>query len=207
MEDIQAPPTIYSLIAVLLMCVLAIIGPSTFIVRWILAPIDRAAKFRKAPARFSIGDFLCLFLAIQIPLAVIYRFVDSDESQFYWLFTIATWIVGPVMWVTGARTLSKAGIEASGERFVFLGLIMPIVYYGLLPFTILGIRIAMMLCGAQSISQSAFSVFAAWGALAVLLALSAMFTARMVRQLQFDSPAMSEVTGNLDDSQRVIAGV
>ena len=206
MEDIHAPPAIYSLIAGLLMCVLAIIGPSTFIVRWILAPIDRAAKFRKAPARFSIGDFFCLFLAIQIPLAIIYRFVDSDESQFYWLFTIATWIVGPVMWVTGARTLSKAGIESSGQRFVFLGLIMPIVYYGLLPFTILGIRIAFILCGAENLSQFTFSVFATWGALAGLLALSAMFTARMVRQLQFDSPAMIEVTGNAEDSQPVIAG-
>ncbi len=205
MEDIHAPPAIYSLIAGLLMCVLAIIGPSTFIVRWILAPIDQAAKFRKAPARFSIGDFFCLFLAIQIPLAVIYRFVVSDESQFYWLFTIATWIVGPVMWVTGARTLSKAGIEASGQRFVFLGLIMPIVYYGLLPFTILGIRIALMICGAESPSPFAYLMFATWGALAGLLALSAMFTARMVRQLQFDSPAMIEVTGNLEDSQRVVA--
>ncbi len=205
MEDIHAPSQIYALIAGLLLCVLAIIGPSTFIVRWILAPIDRAAKFRKAPARFSIGDFFCLFLAIQIPLAVIYRFVETDEDQFYWLFTIATWIVGPVMWVTGARTLSKAGIEASGQRFVFLGLIMPIVYYGLLPFTILGIRIALMICGAESPSQFAFWMFAAWGALAGLLALSAAFTARMVRHLQIDSFAPIEVPGTVEPARPVIS--
>jgi hypothetical protein len=147
-----------------------------------------------------------LFLAIQIPLAIIYRFVDSDESQFYWLFTIATWIVGPVMWVTGARTLSKAGIEASGQRFVFLGLIMPIVYYGLLPFTILGIRIALMLCGAESLSQFAFWMFATWGALAGLLALSAMFTARMMRQLQFGLPLPIEIPTNVEESQPAILG-
>jgi hypothetical protein len=204
MEDIHAPSQIYSLIAGLLMCALAIIGPSTFIVRWILAPIDRAAKFRKAPARFSIGDFFCLFLAIQIPLSVIYRFVDADENQFYWLFTIATWIIGPVMWVTGARTLSKAGVEASGQRFVFLGLIMPIVYYGLLPFTMLGIRISLMLCGAENFSQFAFWMFTAWGMLAGLLALCVMFTTRITRQLRFNSPVPIETQAPAGESQRAI---
>ncbi len=206
MEDIHAPSQTCFLIAGMLMCVLAIIGPSTFIVRWILAPIDRAAKFRKAPARFSIGDFFCLFLAIQIPLAVIYRFVEADENQFYWLFTIATWIIGPVMWVTGARTLSKAGVEASGQRFVFLGLIMPIVYYGLLPFTMLGIRISLMLCGAENLWKFAFWMFTAWGTLAGLLALCAMFTARIVRQLRFNSAVPIDTQAHAGESRSAILG-
>ncbi len=45
----------------------AAIAPLIWVARTILAPIDRAAKFRVAPVSFSIGDFLCLFLAIQLP--------------------------------------------------------------------------------------------------------------------------------------------
>ena len=61
------------IIAIILVGIALAAAPIIWISRQILAPIDRAAKFRKAPVRFSIGDFLCLFLAIQIPLAAVHR--------------------------------------------------------------------------------------------------------------------------------------
>jgi len=105
----------------------------------ILAPIDKAAKFRKAAVGFSIGDFLCLFLAIQLPLTAIYQFVRESGREAYWGFTTLTWLVAPFIWFACAHTLSRAQITNSWHRIVFLGLIMPLVYYGLIPFILLGI--------------------------------------------------------------------
>src|ERR1700742_3009248 len=121
MEDLHLEPNVFTIVFRLVIGAAAIIGPITFIVRWVLRPIDLAAKAHRAPPRFSVGDFLCLFLAIQIPLSVIYRYVHNDDAMdYFWIFTITTWLVGPLIWITGARTLSKAGIHSWSHRFVFL---------------------------------------------------------------------------------------
>src|SRR5262245_34409327 len=122
----------------LLIPMLAVIfAPIWFIGRWILAPIDQAGKSRKAPVRFSIGDFLCLFLALQLPLTGAYQFIDKEDRGPFWMVTFISWIVAPTIWWACARALSKAGVVNGRHRFVFLGLIMPAVYYGLIPFILL----------------------------------------------------------------------
>jgi hypothetical protein len=82
--------------------IVALLAPIVIVGRWILGPIDRAARSREAPVRFSIGDFLCLFLAVQIPLAVIYQFVGAAEERVSWIFTIVTWKIAPVIWFSCA---------------------------------------------------------------------------------------------------------
>src|SRR6478735_5054460 len=86
------------ILAIIVAGIVLAIAPLIWIARRILSPIDRAAKFREAAVRFSIGDFLCLFLAIQIPLAAVYRFMGEATIQAYWAFTIITWLVAPVIW-------------------------------------------------------------------------------------------------------------
>jgi hypothetical protein len=113
--------------------------PVIWLATSILAPIDRAAKFRKAAVGFSIGDFLCVFLAIQLPLTAVYQFVRESGREAYWGFTALTWLVAPFIWFACAHALSRAQITNGWHRIAFLGLIMPLVYYGLIPFTILGI--------------------------------------------------------------------
>jgi hypothetical protein len=164
----------------------AIIAPTTLVVRMILSPIDQAAKIRNAPPRFSVGDFLCLFLAIQIPLSAISRFVEPEERYTFWLFTIATWIVGPLMWITGARTLSKAGVVTGFHRLVFMGLVMPVVYYGLLPFTILSVQFVMIVFSGEYPMLIGW-MFVAWSAIAGLLILSRTFTSYMLRHIELPS--------------------
>src|SRR5215212_5775602 len=133
MSNFSTLLTVIKLLAIVVAGILLAVAPATWIARLILSPIDRAAKFRRAPVRFSIGDFLCLFLAIQIPLAAVHRYLNEETMEAYWIFTIITWFVAHVIWYVGARTLSKAQVTASAPRFVFLGLIMPLVYYGLIP--------------------------------------------------------------------------
>jgi hypothetical protein len=176
--------------------------PIVLVGLWILGPIDRAAKSREAPVRFSIGDFLCLFLAVQIPLTVIYQYVGEDERPLYWLFTIITWIMAPVIWFACARALSKAGVTASMHRFLFLGLVMPIVYYALVPFVIL----TMMGVGAIVIGNSVDPrpgswLIAAWVALIGIFYVSGVFTRWIVRCGQPGLPVVPK-----DDSSDPAAG-
>src|SRR3954470_22393727 len=102
MNDLPILFRLLTISAIVLVGIMLAVAPITWIARQILSPIDRAAKFRKAPVRFSIGDFLCLFLAIQIPLAAVHHVAGEDTIGLYWTFTIITWLVAPVIWYAGA---------------------------------------------------------------------------------------------------------
>jgi hypothetical protein len=190
----------------------ATFGPALFAARWILAPIDRAAKHRQAPVRFSIGDFLCLFILIQIPLAVVFRIQygireasNSREESVVdiglWILTAALWIVGTVIWYMGSRTLSKAGVAHGGLRFVYLGLILPLVYYGLLPFTILTVAGCSIFFEDEPIDWITTRGVSIWLLLGTLFGLSAWFTQWMLAN--HDQPPIDSTTpdaGSIDTS-------
>jgi hypothetical protein len=194
-------PSIMFMLAVFGVCLglIACFGPVVFIARWILTPIDRAAKSRQAPARFSIADFLCLFIIIQVPLAAINRLGGAEMEFDLWLLVIAAWVVGSLIWHVGARTLSKAGVAKNGHRFLYLGVILPLVYYGLLPYTILSCRGVMLLFeNRQPWSGLSWGV-STWTILTALYYLSAWFTRWMLGKAQLvhgqheDERALPEV--------------
>lgn len=170
---------------------------TVFIGRWILGPIDRAAALREAPARFSIGDFLCLFLVVQIPLAAIYQTADDDWRVPFWILTILTWIVAPLIWFAAAGALSKAGVTSSKHRFVFLSLLVPIAYYALIPFAILSA------IGAFNLFRGQIHVFVEhsfllllWIGAAILFYLSGLYTRWMIRQVERDRAAAQDIYGD-----------
>jgi hypothetical protein len=144
-----------------------IVGPLMWTVHRILRPVDRAARARNLPFRFSLGDFLCLFWIVQLPLTFVYRFGDNrrgnDEAdQFYWILLATVWGVAPLAWYTVARALSKAGVDVLLYRMVFLGIVLPTVYYGLFPF--IGMSIAMMI----GVSEKGLAYFLEYRLLATL---------------------------------------
>jgi hypothetical protein len=190
MNDLPILLRLLSIFAIVLIGIALAVVPIIWIARQILAPIDRAAKFRKAPVRFSIGDFLCLFLAIQIPLAAVHRFWNEDTMEAYWIFTIITWLVAPVIWYAGARTLSKAQVATNSHRFVFLGLIMPLVYYGLVPFTVLGFAFLSPLFGQTDLPFRL--LLSGWFILAILFYLSGRFVRWMLQQVPSGEPPTSD---------------
>jgi hypothetical protein len=150
---------------------------------WIVYPLDRAARLRKAPVRFSISDFLCLFLAVQVPLTVIHVLIESDEPGTFWTFTFASWVVGPMAWYVCAQALSRAGVSRGLHRVVFLGGVLPVVYYGLilvviLPFLALEARLRNDM--AQLSAMGPWAVL--WVIVAVLLFASAYYTRWLARQ-------------------------
>lgn len=215
------------LILVALGMLIAVLTAIAIIGRWILGPIDRAAKDREAAVRFSIGDFLCLFLTVQIPLSLIYRLVDEEEKPLFWLFTVITWVLAPLVWFACARALSKAGITGGRQRMVFLGVIVPFVYYGLLPFLFLTLAGAIVLAQRASIYLGGFGwnivgrvpqgavaysgrigwYVVAWILLAAAFYLAGLFTRTMVRQARGGERSLTEWERQLELARVAISSI
>lgn len=142
-EEGQFTAEAHVMVAILLAMLFLIVAPIMWTVYRILRPIDRAARERNLPFRFSIGDFLCLFWVVQLPLGFLDRIAQGEPDQFYWVLLAAVWAVAPLAWVTVARALSKAGISMGKHRIIFLGIVLPTVYYGLFPFIAMSVALAI----------------------------------------------------------------
>ena len=176
-------------VLILVIVVFAGVTPIFWTVRRILRPIDQAAKNRNAPFRFSIGDFLCLFWVVQLPLTFVFQLSDEETLATYWIFTVVIWAVAPLVWVTCARALSKAGVSAGKHRFFFLAIVVPTVYYGLFPF--IGLSWAGIATFATEGWQAIFRYQAQlfwWCGLAIALILSGFYSPWIVRYSDYESP-------------------
>jgi hypothetical protein len=165
-------------------CLLIIVSLLGWTVQRILRPVDSAARERKLPFRFSIGDFLCLFWLIQLPLTFVFRLKESTPQEaselhsYYWFLMAAVWGVAPLAWVTVARALSKAGVGGGLHRFIFLGLVLPTVYYGLFP--LIGISAALLMRGTEYVALYK-SYVVLWGILLVGIVACGFYSPWMVR--------------------------
>jgi hypothetical protein len=156
--------------------------------RWILGPIDRAAKAVRAPVRFSIADFLCLFVAVQLPLTLAARLRSKETEIYFWLFSFLAWAVAPVIWGFCALALSRAGVTSGKHRLVFMGLVLPVVYYGLIPFVILAaIAISMLSIGDGLELLQHQWLAAAWVCTGIALVSCGIFTNRLTAQIGWDT--------------------
>lgn len=136
-ETLELAKSVGALVAVLSAVVLPMV---VFIAigRWILGPIDRAARARNCRPKLFLADLLCLFVAVQLPLGAVYQFRGEETEVFFAVLTVLAWVVAPIIWLSCARALSRAGVERGWQRMAFLGIVLPVVYYGLLPFIVLG---------------------------------------------------------------------
>jgi hypothetical protein len=102
-------------------------------VRWVLGPLDRAAKNRRYPIQFTLADFLCLFVQVQLALAgpaLAFRQMDNRNSAIIGASVIVAIIVALVLlvWWTGVRTLSRAGVHGTLARALTLTVAIPFGY-------------------------------------------------------------------------------
>jgi hypothetical protein len=160
---------------------IGLLGTIYAIGKWILGPIDRAARQRRAPIRFAISDFLCLFIAVQLPLALVSRLQSEDTKAYFWTFSILAWVVAPVIWICCAIALSRAGITSGKHRIVFMGLVLPIVYYGLIPFVVMAaFVVASLLAGQVDEILRRWWLAIVWVLTGAALVGCGLFTNRMV---------------------------
>jgi hypothetical protein len=64
----------------------------------------------------------------------VFQIEGEETAPYYWTLMFTVWTIAPLVWITCARALSKAGITAGKHRIIFLALVVPVVYYGLFPF-------------------------------------------------------------------------
>lgn len=104
----------------------------------ILGLLDRAAKDRKRPIQFTLGDFLCLFLLLQLATAAPY-WLNVRDSETTWEIYLIGWIVIGLLWCITVRTLSLAGIRKTWHRAVLLMVVIPGTIFAALAVPVLGI--------------------------------------------------------------------
>ena len=97
---------------------------------WILRPIDQASREVRAPLQFSLVDFLCLFLLVQLPMALIHGLLTDEEAGVRWTFDIYAWLAVAAFWSASVHVLSRAGIRNPRQRALFLAFIAPSALFG-----------------------------------------------------------------------------
>jgi hypothetical protein len=122
------------ILGILLICVVPFVAVSAAFaaVKWVLGPLDRAAKNRNYPIQFSLADFLCLFVQVQLVLAwpaQLFRQTPNEKTVGALAIIIAI-LMGLVLlvWWTGVRTLSRAGVHGTLARAFTLTVSIPFGY-------------------------------------------------------------------------------
>ena len=112
---------------------------------WVLGPLDQAARNRWHPVQFSLADFLCLFILVDLPMGGIHYCVPQGDGVTGGVIAadVVVVVLAALVWWTGVRTLSRAGIMAPGGAGFVLAVVIPVGYagsciIGCLPFFIIG---------------------------------------------------------------------
>ncbi|MGH7134170.1 MAG: hypothetical protein ACREHD_00435 [Pirellulales bacterium] len=160
-------------VAVSVVLTLAVIG------RFVLGPLDSAARLSRRPTQFTMADFLALMFLFQLPVALI-RLVMPGEAQHGLLYGFA-WVASSLMWGLSVQTLSRAGVETPWRRVVFLSAVLPIVYFGSVAF----VGAALLAASAALFAGPARSLSGFWWFIAAGAVLPGGFywAARFVRTM------------------------
>jgi hypothetical protein len=108
---------------------LAAIAP-LLAVYWVVYPLNALAKAHKHPIKFGIGDFLALFVMYQVPLSIVFAAMPkvARTSQNQAGLAVIVFLMTALLWALGVGQLSRAGIQTSKHRFLFVTVVMPIAF-------------------------------------------------------------------------------
>lgn len=152
--------------------------------RYILEPLDQAARDRRRPTQFTMVDFLALMFLFQLPMAALHGQFDVRHEPHVWVFDVFAWIACSLMWGFSVATLSRAGIEKTWQRGVFLALVLPAAYFGSIAFTVALFAAGVGLYVERGCSWNAAALIAA---ILAGLALGFFLSARFVRKVVAES--------------------
>lgn len=151
--------------------------------RFMLGPLDEAARGLMRPTQFTIADFLSLIFLLQLPTAILHALVARGEPSMLRVLDCFAWIICGLMWALSVRTLSRAGITRPRHRLVFLALVLPVAYFGTLVFVALTTTVFISLVDRhlrKELGGLQIAFMGTTAALAVAFDLSAQFVRRMV---------------------------
>ena len=167
--------------------------------RYILGPLDRAARHRRRPTQFTMVDFLSLMFLFQLPMAALRGWTNLREEPTVWVFYVFGWLATAAMWASSVRTLSRAGVENTWHRGVFLAFVLPAAYFGSIVFTASLFTAAIFLFSERAPTRFGFAAILATDA-ALLAAF--FLSAKFVRKMTAASGAEAELDSPREDSAR-----
>ena len=103
---------------------------SPFVAAWVLRPMDKAARWKRAPVQFTMLDFLSLTAYFSIPLGLSSRIRgDSSEARGgFIVLSIGGCLIAFLIWWGSVRTAARAGINNPKKRLLMIGAIVPLTY-------------------------------------------------------------------------------
>ncbi len=119
-----------STIVVPIVAILSIL-PALFFARWVLRPLERASERTKARLQITIADILCLFLQIQLLLAIFkwaWNVIPHDSEAIATLVLI--FVVTFAVWLGSAAVLARAGVRNVWHRVFVLIIGIPVGVVG-----------------------------------------------------------------------------
>ena len=161
-----------------LVLALAVIG------KFVLGPLDAAARYRRRPTQFTMADFLALVFLFQLPVALLRLALPGDLPQIKFLYFFV-WTASSLMWGLSVQTLSRAGVETPWRRVVFLSAVLPVVYFGSIVFLGAILLAAFTLVFDPGLAE--LRGFWWYMVLGALLPLAFAWAARFVRSTLADS--------------------
>lgn len=147
---------------------------------WIVGPLDRAARHHMRPTQFTMVDFLSLMFLFQLPMAAVRGWASVRDDPSMYVFYVFGWLATSAMWAFSVRTLSRAGIEKTWHRGIFLALVLPAAYFGSIVFTAIVAVGSISLFVDDGPLSNAPAMFAVAGGLLLAFFLSARFVRKMV---------------------------
>ena len=143
--------------------------------RWILGPLDCAANGKTLPTQFTMLDFLSLIFLFQLPMAAVHWWLGGIEidprgpgenNATILMLDGFGWISCGLMWWLSVGTLSRARIQNTWHRAIFLAFVLPVTYFGTLAFVAASFMFFVLAANGQPVWE--FGV-------ALLIAMSLMF--------------------------------
>ena len=66
--------------------------------RYMLGPLDEAARGLMRPTQFTIADFLSLIFLLQLPTAILHASAARDEPSMLRVLDCSAWVICSLMW-------------------------------------------------------------------------------------------------------------
>ena len=185
-----------------LMLVTVVLGPLVVwsVARWIVQPVDLAAKNRRHPTQFTLVDFFCLFVLIQVPTALIHSIkveLGVHHQEIYLLDGYA-WFACALIWWKCVGLMSRAGIQKPAHRVVLLVFVLPVAFAGaLLPFVFAMVTAIGMLKFRSPERLVGTAVF-----LAAAVPAAMIVCARLTRRIVAASDAITQTVVEVVEEKR-----
>ena len=118
----------------------------------VLGPLEQRGKRRQHRMQFTLGDWICLVIMIQLWAAIVHSFVAivGQQGSGVFIADIYGWGLGVILWLGVVQRLSAAGIRKTWHRGVALVVIYPLNVLGAIIAPSLLVAVVFSLPGSDA---------------------------------------------------------